>query len=69
MLDPPAGERLNEIEAPTLLIIAGERDPDLRGFDETLVAGIAKSTKVTIPDASRTINMDRLPDDRRHHDR
>jgi 3-oxoadipate enol-lactonase len=58
-LDPPAGSRLDEIEVPTLLILTGERGPDVGEFDEALITGIARSAKVTVPDAFPTLNMDR----------
>lgn len=58
-LDPPAGERLHEIEAPTLIVLTGERHPDAREFDESLVAGIQNATVRRVPDASPTFNMDR----------
>jgi 3-oxoadipate enol-lactonase len=58
-LDPPAGERLNEIEAPTLLILSGERDPDIREFNEALAANIPASTKVALPGACQFVNMER----------
>lgn len=44
---------------PTLVILTGERGPDVGEFDEALITGIAKSAKVTVPDASPTLNMDR----------
>lgn len=55
---PPVGERLGSVEAPTLLILTGERDPDVRELDQALETGIKRSTSKTIPDASPTLNMD-----------
>jgi len=57
--DPPAGERLHEVEAPTLIVLTGERHPDAREFDEGLAGGIQNATVQRVPDASPTFNMDR----------
>jgi pimeloyl-ACP methyl ester carboxylesterase len=58
-MSPPPGERLGSVEAPTLLVLTGERDPDVREFDRALATGIKRSTSRTIPDASPAVNMDR----------
>ncbi|BBL80433.1 3-oxoadipate enol-lactonase [Rubrobacter xylanophilus] len=59
-MSPPAGERLEDVKAPTLLILTGERPPYVSELDRALAEGIgAPTTVVTMPDASPTVNMDR----------
>lgn len=56
--DPPAVERLANIQAPTLVIV-GDRDqpPLVRGAD-ALAAGIAGARKLAIDSAAHLVNME-----------
>jgi pimeloyl-ACP methyl ester carboxylesterase len=56
---PPAAKRLDEIKAPTLLVL-GDRDvPQIKATIETLERGIRGSQKVVIKGAGHLVNMER----------
>jgi pimeloyl-ACP methyl ester carboxylesterase len=55
---PPAGKRLSEIKAPTLLVL-GDRDvPQIKATVEALEKGISGSKKVVIKGAGHMVNME-----------
>jgi pimeloyl-ACP methyl ester carboxylesterase len=55
---PPAAKRLQEISAPTLLIL-GDRDvPQIKATIETLEKGLRGSQKVIIKGAGHMVNME-----------
>jgi 3-oxoadipate enol-lactonase len=57
-LEPPAAQRLHEINAPTLVIV-GELDlPDFRGIAELLSRMVPHVQKVVIPDTGHMSNME-----------
>lgn len=59
MLDPPAAQRLHEINVPTLVVVGEEDEADAHELSDELTKGIKHSEKVILPRASRQINMDR----------
>jgi pimeloyl-ACP methyl ester carboxylesterase len=61
-LDPPAVERLEELQAPVLLIL-GDRDvPDIQAIVELLEQKVPGARKVVIEGAGHMVNMER-PDE------
>jgi 3-oxoadipate enol-lactonase len=57
-LDPPAIERLQEIKAPTLIIV-GERDsPDFHRIADILNKKITNSKRMTLKEAGHMSNME-----------
>jgi pimeloyl-ACP methyl ester carboxylesterase len=55
---PPAAKRLDEIKAPTLLVL-GDRDvPQIKATIEALEKGISGSKKVVIKGAGHMVNME-----------
>jgi pimeloyl-ACP methyl ester carboxylesterase len=57
-LDPPAAERLDDIAAPTLIVV-GERDlPDFRAIADALHEGIPGAQKVVLPGVGHMSNME-----------
>jgi pimeloyl-ACP methyl ester carboxylesterase len=58
-IDPPAIERLGDIQAPTLLIL-GEHDvPDIHAIVELLAKQIPNARQVTMTDAAHMLNMEK----------
>ena len=57
--DPPAIARLNEINAPTLLVTAAEDIPDVHAHAGAIQAGIAGAKRVVIPDAGHLVYLER----------
>jgi pimeloyl-ACP methyl ester carboxylesterase len=55
-LDPPAAQRLGEIDAPTLVIEAEHDPPDMRRLTEMLIHGIRGARHVAI-DADHVVNI------------
>jgi pimeloyl-ACP methyl ester carboxylesterase len=55
-LDPPAAERLGEIDVPTLVIEAEHDPPDMRRLTEMLIHGIRGARHVAI-DADHVVNV------------
>jgi 3-oxoadipate enol-lactonase len=58
-LEPPAIERLNEIKAPTLVIVGKQDVPDVHTIAELLETSIKNAQKVVIPDAAHMVSMER----------
>jgi pimeloyl-ACP methyl ester carboxylesterase len=56
-LDPPAAERLDDVTAPTLVLIAEHDPPDMRRIGQTLLAGIPGATGGTIDGADHVVNV------------
>lgn len=61
-LDPPAVERLEEIQAPTLIIIGDQDVPDVLAIAQLMEARISNSRMVIIPQAAHMVSMER-PDE------
>jgi 3-oxoadipate enol-lactonase len=61
-LDPPAIERLTEIQAPTLIIVGDKDVPDVLAIAELMETQISNSRKVIFPDAAHMVSMER-PDE------
>jgi 3-oxoadipate enol-lactonase len=59
-IDPPAAQRLGEIDVPTLVIAAEHDPPDMRRLTDMLAQGIRGARLVTI-DADHVVNI-RAPD-------
>lgn len=57
-LNPPALTRLGEIGAPVLLALGDQDHPDLYRIGELLAAGIGRLTRVEIPNAGHTPQME-----------
>jgi pimeloyl-ACP methyl ester carboxylesterase len=58
-LNPPAANRLAEIQVPTLVII-GERDvPDIQAIGKLLEKGVPHAQKVMIPGAGHMVNLEK----------
>lgn len=55
--EPPAIDRLPEIRAPTLVVVAEHDLPDIDLIANRLVADIPRTNKVTIPSTDRLVNM------------
>lgn len=58
-LDPPASERLGEVEAPTLVLTGDEDVPDIHQIADRLAAEIPGAKRATIPDAAHLPNLER----------
>lgn len=58
-LEPPAMERLEEIQVPTLIIIGELDQPDFLQIADTLAARIPGAEKVAIPGAAHLPSMER----------
>jgi pimeloyl-ACP methyl ester carboxylesterase len=61
-LDPPASERLGEVEAHTLVVTGDEDVSDIHRIADRLVAGIPGAQRATIADAAHLPNLER-PDE------
>jgi 3-oxoadipate enol-lactonase len=57
-LDPPAINRLTEIEIPTLVVLGDRDEPDFHLIAKALTAGIAGATQVVIHGAGHMSNME-----------
>lgn len=55
---PPALERLHEIAAPTLLLVGGEDQPEVRALAERLAAGIPGARLLVVQGAGHHANME-----------
>jgi pimeloyl-ACP methyl ester carboxylesterase len=56
-LDPPAAGRLDEVQAPTLIVVGGRDAPVMASIGTKLAAGIQGSELVVIPEADHLPNM------------
>lgn len=57
-LDPPAGARLGEVRAPTLVLIGGRDTAASRAAGDAAAAGIAGARKVVLAEAGHLINLE-----------
>ncbi len=57
-LEPPAIGRLDEIHAPTLVIVGDGDVPDVIAAADRLAAGIAGARQVVFPGAAHMVNME-----------
>lgn len=57
MFDPPAVGRLDEVDAPTLVIVGALDLADTLRVGELLTAGIEGAEKITIEDAGHMVNL------------
>ena len=57
--EPPAGERLGEVRAPALVLVAENDHPSYRAITDKLAAGIKGARQVLIPGAAHLIHMDK----------
>ena len=57
--EPPAGARLSEIHAPTLILAAENDHPAYKEITDKLAAGIKGASHVVIPGATHLIHMDK----------
>jgi pimeloyl-ACP methyl ester carboxylesterase len=62
--DPPAAERLGEIDAPTLVVVGDEDFPDFIEIADRLAAGIPRARSVVLPDAAHMLPLEK-PDELR----
>jgi pimeloyl-ACP methyl ester carboxylesterase len=58
-LTPPAIERLEEIDAPTLIILGDLDMPDIHTIVDLLASQIEDARLVVVPEAAHLVNMDR----------
>lgn len=58
-LDPPAGARLGEVRAPTLVVVPNADQPDILAICERLSAGIPGARTVVFEDAAHMLPMER----------
>lgn len=58
-LEPPAVRRLNEIHAPTLVIVGDYDNPEIVRTADTIAAGIPGAQKVVIHEAAHLPNMEK----------
>jgi 3-oxoadipate enol-lactonase len=58
-LDPPASQRLAEVQAPTLIITGDEDVKDIHDIADKLQAEIAGAQRATIADAAHLPNLER----------
>jgi 3-oxoadipate enol-lactonase len=58
-LDPPASQRLREVQAPTLVITGDEDVGDIHQIAERLVAEIPRARRATIAGAAHLPNLER----------
>jgi 3-oxoadipate enol-lactonase len=58
-LDPPASQRLAEVQAPTLIITGDEDVTDIHDIADKLQAEIAGAQRATIADAAHLPNLER----------
>ena len=56
-LDPPAATRLGEIDAPTLVVEAGDDPPFSRRESHLIATGILDAQRVTIGGADHVVNL------------
>lgn len=58
-LNPPAVERLHEIQAPALIIAGSLDDPEILRAAEVMVSGIPGAKKVILPGCAHLPNMEK----------
>ncbi|MBA3330990.1 MAG: alpha/beta fold hydrolase [Actinobacteria bacterium] len=58
-LDPPAGARLGEVRAPTLVLVGDADMPDMLTISERLESGIAGARRVVLPGVAHMVNLER----------
>jgi pimeloyl-ACP methyl ester carboxylesterase len=56
-LDPPAAQRLGEIDVPTLVVAADHDPPFGRRTSELIARGVLDARLVTIEDADHVVNL------------
>jgi 2-hydroxy-6-oxonona-2,4-dienedioate hydrolase len=57
-LNPPAAQRLNEVQVPTLIIAGGLDDPEILRAADVMEAAISRASKVIMPDCAHMLNME-----------
>jgi 2-hydroxy-6-oxonona-2,4-dienedioate hydrolase len=57
-LNPPAAQRLNEVQVPTLIIAGGIDDPEILRAADVMEAEILGARKVIMPDCAHMPNME-----------
>jgi pimeloyl-ACP methyl ester carboxylesterase len=55
---PPAGQRLEEIKAPTLIVVGAHDSPATLALADRLASSIAGAQKVVIAGSGHMVNMD-----------
>lgn len=58
-IDPPAIERLGDIQAPTLVILGEHDTPDIHAIVELLMDGIPNARLVEMHDVAHMLNMEK----------
>ena len=58
VLEPPALQRLGDINVPTLLIVGSEDQPEVMALSKELAQGICGARFAAIPDAGHHANME-----------
>ncbi|HLV37112.1 MAG TPA: alpha/beta fold hydrolase [Spirillospora sp.] len=57
-LDPPAAQRLHEIQVPTLIVAGALDNPEILRAADVMTAGIESAQKAVIPDSAHLPNME-----------
>jgi pimeloyl-ACP methyl ester carboxylesterase len=58
-LEPPAWQRLRELQTPTLVVVGTSDDPDIRSIVDSIAAQAPHARKLVIPGAGHMLNMER----------
>jgi pimeloyl-ACP methyl ester carboxylesterase len=58
-LEPPASERLGDVNVPTLVLTGDDDVPDIHGIADRLAAGISGAERATIAGAAHLPSLDR----------
>ena len=56
-LEPPAAQRLHEIDVPTLVLVAEADPPDMHRLSALIAGGIAGAREITVADADHVVNL------------
>ena len=58
-LEPPAWQRLRELQAPTLVVVGTSDDPDIRTIVDSIARQAPHARELVVPDAGHMLNMER----------
>ena len=58
-LQPPAWQRLRELQTPTLVVVGTRDDPDIRTIVDSIAAQAPHARELVVPGAGHMLNMER----------
>lgn len=58
-LEPPAWQRLRELQTPTLVVVGTSDDPDIRTIVDSIARQAPHARELVVPDAGHMLNMER----------